>query len=169
MTEDRKLYIKSMADYYSANNKLNPRDYLIQKGIPVISASYKDGTDALTLVNNKGNYIVVENTNVKLESRKLFSLAHEIGHLVLHDDIKNYHVTYYKNNKIFYVNNSELEREANYFASQFMAPDKQLLIMALRTRYNITDTDIMQKFNMSREAANIRLSNFKQDLKYDKF
>lgn len=72
-------------------------------------------------------------------TRKKFTLAHEIGHYVLHKDDK----VRYRIDELDYSNDSEtikLETEANYFAASLLVPtDKLKKILSLSNNdYNIT-------------------------------
>ncbi len=75
-------------DFISAQNKNFDGVSFYIGGVPVI------------LINNK-----IQN------ARKLFTLAHELGHLIMHN-----------HNTIFLAKDRDFEKEANQFASEFLAP-----------------------------------------------
>lgn len=62
--------------------------------------------------------IILLNNNIDYEKRKRFTLAHEIGHLVLE------HGDQYCDKKNFYIR--EIERDANAFASELLVPSKYI-------------------------------------------
>lgn len=69
-------------------------------------AGVSDKVDAFSLV--RGRPIIVRNTDKDSSSRSRFDLAHECGHLVMHDGIV--------------TGDPETEGEANNFASAFLLP-----------------------------------------------
>jgi Zn-dependent peptidase ImmA (M78 family)/DNA-binding XRE family transcriptional regulator len=79
-------------DFVSEQNKNFDGVSFYVKGVPVI------------MINNK-----IQN------ARKMFTLAHELGHLVMHN-----------HNDFFISNERDMEKEANIFASEFIAPKESL-------------------------------------------
>lgn len=87
------------------------------------------------LINSDGRIIfgkkhtVIEiNQNIEFERRKRFTLAHEIGHFVLHRGIDIHNdteaTTSWFNNKEKQAKNGLVEYEANQFASELLIPSK---------------------------------------------
>lgn len=79
-------------DFISEQNKNFDGVSFYVKGVPVI------------LINNK-----IQN------ARKMFTLAHELGHLIMHN-----------HNEFIISNERDMEKEANVFASEFLAPKDAL-------------------------------------------
>lgn len=79
-------------DFISEQNKSFDGVSFYVKGVPVI------------LVNDK-----IQN------ARKVFTLSHELGHLIMHN-----------HNDFFISNERDMEKEANKFASEFLAPKNAL-------------------------------------------
>lgn len=75
-------------DFISEQNKYFDGVSFYIKGVPVI------------LINNK-----IQN------ARKIFTIAHELGHLIMHN-----------HNDFFISKERDIEKEANSFASEFLAP-----------------------------------------------
>lgn len=86
--------------------------------------------DGLTVYSDKGNCIVVINRN-RTADRIRFTLAHELGHIVMHSDDN------------FIVNSRNLEAEANDFASEFLMP-KQVISHSL-SNLKINDLYILKR------------------------
>ena len=87
-------------------------------------------------------------------NRRKFTLAHELGHLVLHRDA----LLNDKNRSILYrmpigqTNTDPLEREANCFAANILVPDEFLEI------YENEGTDVIARmFDVSVDVAGFRL------------
>lgn len=100
------------------------------------------------------------------DERKCFTLGHEIGHIIL-----NHHVLHKKD---LICNNSEvideLEKEANCFCRNLLAPSKVILELQKYIRMPLDKDDIKKVFNVSGEFSKNRLGwVFKKDVKYCNF
>lgn len=69
--------------------------------------------DGVSLVSDKGNHIVIVNKNMPNDMIR-FSLAHELGHLVMH------------NSTFIVVELRDKEAEANRFAAEFLMPEREI-------------------------------------------
>ena len=92
--------------------------YIMEKNGIVISGSPIDGekTDACSMISN-GTPIIFCNKKLRSACRVRFSLAHELGHILMHshitkDDIKDAELL------------KMIESQANHFASAFLMPDE---------------------------------------------
>lgn len=72
---------------------------------------FTDKIDGLSTISEKGTRIIMLNRR-KSNDRQRFSLAHELGHLVMHFDMHDYP--------------EEIESEANRFASELLMPASQI-------------------------------------------
>lgn len=127
---------------------------------------YPLGEDAdLGFVMKKDNDIVVfTNTSIRL-AREIFTLAHEIGHIVLHLE----KAISFIDDAITIAGRStdEKEKEANYFASCLLMPEDEVdkfldLEITGFIDKGLTAMDmarIMSEFNVSFEMALNRLEN----------
>lgn len=93
-------------------------------------------------------------------TRQLFTVAHELGHFILHcNDNSNFYERYLGEDS---VQNENIEKQANFFAASLLMPSKMVdkLILGLRNEnYNddyISNT-IAQVFNVSLKSAQKRL------------
>lgn len=101
------------------------------------------------LYNRKNSPIMLINKNDNL-LRQRFTIAHEIGHFLLHDF----------NHKIYFdypMESSKIEREANTFAASLLLPD-----FLLDGYLNLSLEKISNIFYVSRKVTEIRLKNFKK-------
>ena len=94
------------------------------------------------------------------DSRKLFTLGHELGHIIL-----NHHLEFKKellshNNRVM----GALEREANCFARLIIAPAEIITHLS-----HVTPYLIHKLFGVSREEAHIRFEWVDKDIKRSKF
>ena len=110
------------------------------------------GTESISgAAYRKNNLHFILLNNSQSLGRQNFTLAHELGHLVIH------------NKDVFDLAEEDkaLEREANIFASHFLLPEDQVKFK-LGAIKNMTKFDILmvsQYFRVSFSAAAIRLSN----------
>lgn len=108
--------------------------------------------------------IIFTNTCSRL-SREIFTLAHEIGHVILHLNEGNSFVDDY--NTITEKNIDEKEQEANYFAACLLMPSDELVKFIDLELQDFENTGlsamdiarIMSEFNVSFDMALNRLEN----------
>lgn len=96
------------------------------------------GADGLT-VRHGGTYLVLYDERVESERRRAFTLAHELGHIMLSHE-----------------GGSEAareEREANAFAASLLAPAVAARYLAHREGCEISPELLQSAFFLSREAA----------------
>ena len=125
MTEDRKWEIRIAADEYRAKCK-ESRFGIIdlfreceRSGYKLIRCPLGEGADLGFTLKRDKDIIIFTNTSSRL-SREIFTLAHEIGHAVLHMEKEN---TFIDNSAtISGKSPNEKEQEANYFAACLLMP-----------------------------------------------
>ena len=104
--------------------------------------------------------IIFTNTSIRL-SREIFTLAHEIGHAVLHFESMD---AFFENNStVADLDTDEKEQEANYFAACLLMPQEKVegfIDFEIEDSKNISARDIakmMVEFNVSFEMVVNRL------------
>ena len=108
-------------------------------------ADFGEGTDALTVRHN-GQYVILYNEHIDNERRRAFTLAHEVGHILLSHSGEN---------------EGAEEREANAFAASLLCPE--VLFRYLEHRDGPLDEERMQDcFFLSREACACRLRDLRR-------
>lgn len=108
--------------------------------------------------NNDKFIIRVNNNNSSL--RNHFSVAHEIGHLILHMKYnveKKEFEKEFENNKIYYrYGNSKEEYEANEFAGAFLMPESKFIEIVRKYTNNeqlCLINEVSNYFNVSNQAV----------------
>lgn len=91
----------------NAGIKIYTKEFTTSDDFFGLSVGKKDGGPAIIV--NTGNRISIE--------RQIFSVAHELGHLLMHLNSNTYNASVYEENE-------EEEKEANEFASYFLMPEK---------------------------------------------
>lgn len=114
-----------------------------------------DDFDAVSLCTDKGNHIVVLNESLS-NDRKRFSLAHELGHIIMHQSFD------------FILSPiRDLEKEAHEFASELLMPTE-----AIRTSlYNIKlrDVALLKDYWLTSMAAIIQKAKSTGSISEEKY
>lgn len=137
---DYKIKIISMQDY-SKKTGVGINE-LTQNGL------YEDGY--ICIEEDKKRATIIYNENIETATRKRFTIAHEIGHIVMHHkgyDLKN-------------------EQEADTFASQLLMPHC-ILEKLIHLGKNVTPQYLNSKFGLSVEAAKISLQHVGKKMNYE--
>lgn len=117
-------------------------------------------SDADGKLRKQGEGFIININPEQSDSRKNFTIAHEIGHLFLHMGyIIDEEKWDEKQNEYYYrKGNNEEEYEANEFAAAFLMPkDEYKRVMDMYTEGNIVYTGkIAEYFNVSASAASNR-------------
>jgi len=104
--------------------------------------------------------LIVLNPNIDNEKRKRFTLAHEIGHLLIH------HNAYLCNKDCFraYKTQSNEEREANDFAAELLLPQNEVsqILNSDDLTFELIK-NVAEKYNTSLFVAGIRLAQLFKD------
>ncbi len=79
-------------------------------GIIIYEIDAEEKFDGITFFSDKGYPVIIVNKNFS-NDRKRFTLAHELGHLIMHNE-NYYPISAFRNKEI----------EANQFASEFLMP-----------------------------------------------
>lgn len=138
----------------------NPYDLCTMFGIEIIDYNpiNRDGY----LICDRGCKLIFVSSNITNRHRKKFIISHELGHFLLHRE-KLYCCTHISEVGISQINNTKQENEANYFASEYLLPQEQLLRMLPQGLIRFSDIcRIAAHFDVSVTMAAIkaiRLSN----------
>lgn len=109
-----------------------PIDNLIsvieKSGIVVCEIDGENEFNGKCVVTDKGQPVILINKNMP-NDRKRYTLAHELGHMVMHIDFPYSDKT-----------EKEIEKEANLFASEFLIPLREVKQELMNLRYSHLDT-----------------------------
>lgn len=116
-------------------------------------AQSRDIRDGVTLVRRRAgrtHYIVLYNAEVTNPRRRNFTLAHEVGHILLEHA----------------GDGDPQEREADRFAAQLLLP--RILVEQLVRLWEgtLSAADLSEMFCVSREAAGHRLRTLQSQVRY---
>lgn len=108
--------------------------------------------DGFTVFKN-GKYIIFYNKDVIPKTRIRFTIAHEIGHIVLGHHF--FDEQYYKNNE------SEIEKQADIFSGNILLPSVILHKFPFLSNYKNTVRDM---FQIGEWCCKYRFDSYKKDL-----
>ena len=123
-----------------------------------------ENADLGFVMRRDSDIVIYTNTSIRL-SREIFTLAHEIGHAILHMDSAASFVD--NDNTISGRDVDEMEQEANYFAACLLMPDDEVTKFLDLEMEDAEDNDLsaldiaklMSEFNVSFDMAINRLEN----------
>ena len=127
-------------------------------GISVKLAPLDGDSDGYTFIHKRKPIIVI-NSNCKSISRLRFTVAHELGHIIL-GHVGKYALV----NREPSPNDNPIEQEANIFASRLLAPACVLWGCEVQSA-----EDIMKLCDISYQAAAFRMERMKVLYARDKF
>jgi Zn-dependent peptidase ImmA (M78 family) len=136
--------------------------------IRVLYEDFDDETSGLLVVKNGKRAIGVNRRHHP--NRQRFTIAHEIGHFVLHhdnfEDPKNeIHIdkkwAYFRSAAPTAGGNEREEYEANQFAAELLMPEELVKQLIKKSRINLTDdfdiANLASMLKVSEQALTIRL------------
>ena len=128
-----------------------------QLGIEILPYSFSE--DISGLFFKKGDKLYLGVNSSHSEKRKRFTIAHEIGHFILHSDeplhydVKELESLHFRSENISDLN----EIESNSFAAELLMPEE--LVRELIEKGVTSVKKLSEKFNVSEEAMRYRLIN----------
>lgn len=158
-----KAFIDKYADAFAVS-PIELRDIIKAEGINIEERTWPDDLSGLLIIKGDSKLIGVNFDNN--EVRKRFTLAHELGHFVLHKDESSI----FKDNQLFkrqsegYSSREErMEQEANYFAASILMPESLVRKEAKEMQCDLHEEDnvrvLANKFEVSLPAMTFRLIN----------
>lgn len=144
--------VKKIAGFARKQLKLEPDEpvknifqLLESNGVIIYEIDAIDKFDGISFVTRRGYPIIVVNKSFP-NDRKRFTIAHELGHLLMHDE-RNFAISDFKTEKI-------KEDEANEFASEFLMPESEIR----NSLYGVTMRDLapLKKYWLTSMASILR-------------
>lgn len=131
-----------------------------------IARSAAEWSESGFLLRDSGNVIIGINSR-NSPKRQRFTIAHELGHWLLHDDkrlIVDEAVRVYRRNNVSSQASDEQEMEANSFAAELLMPEPMVIRVARQLQPNAVSredfvTTLAKHFDVSIEAMGYRLIN----------
>lgn len=144
---------------------INAKKLAEKLGVKVEAENFDDDVSGLFVMKDGVPYVIY-NSNQGAKRRR-FTIAHELGHFILHSKYKPLFVD--KQGVVMYRNSEsstgELikEREANAFAAALLMPKKLVEAEFSEAEDFEIVVGLAKKFNVSTQAMSFRLSNLGYD------
>ncbi|MED3575782.1 ImmA/IrrE family metallo-endopeptidase [Cytobacillus praedii] len=140
-------------------NSLETVELLLKhNGIELDSKSFRvDSFCGFLFIDELGSSIVVNENHIP--SRKLFTIAHELGHFYLHKEIQSEFFEKGLKEEVYSYSEKIMERQANLFASELLIPIEVLKHM-LSLRFSFVR--ISKTIGVSIEALKWRIHRYLQ-------
>jgi len=155
---------------YNLHPPINVKQLIETMGITVIEIPFNNPgvSGCIKRSSKNGQPVIIVNKN-HMETRKRFTLAHELAHAILHST-NDLHVD---TEQIYFRDeNSQLaedikEIQANQFAAELLMPKhlltedikKETAKINIKEHLNIIIDKLKEKYNVSTEAMTIRIGN----------
>lgn len=158
--------VKLLADLGMTELPIDPKICADRLGVNVEASVLDDDISGLFVADNN-EYFIIYNDN-ESNVRQRFTIAHELGHYLLHKDSKLFvdrkQRALYRN-AVSATGEVLREREANSFAAALLMPEK----LIEEEVWNLTEEDdivytLADKFGVSKLAMSFRLSNLGYEL-----
>ncbi|MBP7612186.1 MAG: ImmA/IrrE family metallo-endopeptidase [Paludibacter sp.] len=136
----------------------NIMSLLEQSGVIIYEIDEIEKFDGVSFITDKGFPVIIVNKNFS-NDRKRFTIAHELGHILLHNE-NLYPISSYR----------DKEKEANIFASEFLMPEDEIK-NSLR-QLKMSDLGDLKSYWLTSMSSVIRKAkdlNFLDDNRYRYF
>ena len=107
-------YNRKLLKLTKEKKKKNIMSLLEQSGVIIYEIDEIEKFDGVSFITDKGFPVIIVNKNFS-NDRKRFTIAHELGHILLHNE-NLYPISSYR----------DKEKEANIFASEFLMPEDEI-------------------------------------------
>jgi len=132
-------------------------------GVQIKLSKLEDNISGFLYLKNENPVIFVN--NIHPVPRQRFTIAHELGHLILNHNgdlfVDKEHVLYRDSRSK--EGSLKLEREANRFAAELLMPEEMIIDEIVENEIDLDDpkklNDLAKKFKVSTQALTIRLNN----------
>ncbi len=131
---------------------------LERSGIIIYEVSDNESFDGVSFITDKGYPIIIVNKNFS-NDRKRYTLAHELGHILMHND-NHFPISSFR----------DKESEANLFAAEFLMPQDAIKNSLRSLKFN--DLGMLKSYWLTSMASIVRRSkmlNCIDDNKYKYF
>lgn len=145
-----------------------PVDSVVKKlGLKLVATEFGDDVSGVLVVEDGKGVIGVNSSHSRLRQR--FSIAHELGHFLLHSHknrlfIDKQYFAAFRDSRSS-TGESRREREANAFAASLLMPSAMLQEVIEDHRFDIADDEYLgtlaELFQVSKQALTFRVANLK--------
>ncbi len=143
---------------------INIEEIVRNEKINIIEHEFNDEASGILVISDENITIGIDKNSGN--ERKRFTIAHELGHYVLHNERSNMFVdkVFFRKKSDGYTSKEEkIEIEANYFAANILMPEKLIFQAISNLTCDLYEDETVSKlakdFNVSSSAMLYRLIN----------
>lgn len=144
---------------------VNINQIIKEEGVELVNYTFDEDISGVLVLNGSQSTIGVNQSHS--EVRKRFTMAHELGHYILHRDEGSSmfmdKVLYRKTSNNYSPKDEKLEREANFFAANLLMPKSVIDSYIEENHVDFYEDSHIQKmaeeFGVSASAMTFRLIN----------
>lgn len=162
---------ETLHKYGSLTLPIDPEKIAVKMGLAVVPYPMDNGVSGMLVINAHGATIGYNQEEPR--NRQRFTIAHELGHYVLHSDntsrvfVDNELKVHFRSNESQQDSaKAQMEFEANTFAAALLMPDAQLIENIQQLDLDLGDNrgldGLANKFNVSTSAMYYRLVNLRK-------
>lgn len=157
--------LKILNEFDLLNYPINVNKLAKKLGVGVEASNFNDEVSGLFVIKDDKPFIAFNLNQSK--KRRRFTIAHELGHYILHSKSRSLFVD--KNKSVMYRNSESStgeflkEREANAFAAALLMPIPLIASEIKDLKGDDIVEQLAKKFNVSTQAMSFRLSNLGYD------
>ncbi|MGY6649487.1 ImmA/IrrE family metallo-endopeptidase [Wenyingzhuangia sp. IMCC45574] len=165
--------VSIIKEFGDLKTPINVEQICRNMGIEIKCEDLGENVSGVLFIKKDGSGVIGydQNNNIS-EVRKRFSIAHELGHYVLHRFNQELFVDHKQFKAIFRDNDSSKgditqEREANAFAAALLMPKEKLNKALSKHVFDLADSDeniidkLAKKFNVSSQAMTYRIAKLR--------
>lgn len=157
----------SMVRVIEEFTEIEMRSFFSISGHELTPTQIVGSKDGALFTDGNGSFLMFYNDAMP-QTRLRFTSGHETGHYMLKHDMEL--ITLYRqtNDNRFEPLYKKYEAESNMFAAELLMPEP-VIIELYKRGCIINETFLRNTFNVSKEAAEIRIKNIKKVYKWDSF
>ncbi|WBS73150.1 ImmA/IrrE family metallo-endopeptidase [Elizabethkingia meningoseptica] len=145
---------------------INIETLITKEGINKIEHPFDDDIAGVLIIDDKNDKVTIGVNKKSSPERKNFTIAHELGHYILHNDKSNMFldkVFYRKKSEGYTTKEEKIEKEANYFAANILMPENLVFQEIEKLDKDLYEDssikELARTFNVSSSAMSFRLIN----------
>ena len=157
-------FLTKVFEKIEINSEVDIEKIIKDLGINILKYDFEDDISGVLVIDKDSTHIGVNKNDT--EVRKRFTLAHELGHYILHGETGNMFtdkVLFRKKSSGYTSKEEKIEQEANYFAANILMPEDLIRKEIENIDEDIYDDSFIKnlatKFKVSSSAMAFRLIN----------
>ncbi|RKF32293.1 hypothetical protein BCY89_13935 [Sphingobacterium siyangense] len=163
--KETKMFVDNLFINFNENDlPVKIEDIVKEQQIDLVYYTFEDDISGVLVLNDDSTTIGVNQGQHNV--RRRFTIAHELGHFILHKDQGKMFmdkILFRKNSNQYSEKQEQLEKEANNFAANILMPEKivkKLFSESIKDFYDdLSIQKLAERFEVSASAMTYRLIN----------